>query len=102
MQQQFQQPIQHQQPLEHSAPRSVKRSPVRKSAYPVRKSSYPIQKSQLPAATSKLSPDQALELRNTFSAMDSNFDGVVTREELAYLLRNLSQFVTDEQIDDMI
>ena len=34
--------------------------------------------------------------------MDANFDGSVTREELSNLLKNLSEYISDQQIDDMI
>lgn len=34
--------------------------------------------------------------------MDANFDGVVTRDELAMLLRSLSEYVSDEEIDEMM
>ena len=38
----------------------------------------------------------------TFNEIDLNGDGVVSREELAAMLQNLNEFVSDQEIDDMI
>ena len=51
---------------------------------------------------SKLSTEQAAELKKAFEVMDANKDGVVTREELSNLLKGLGEDVTDEVIDEMI
>ena len=51
---------------------------------------------------SKLSPDQAEELKKAFEVMDANKDGVVTKDELKQLLKGLGEEVTDEVVDEMI
>ena len=52
--------------------------------------------------SSKLSGDQAAELKKAFEVMDANKDGVVTREELTTLLKGLGENVTDDVVDEMI
>tara|TARA_B110000305_G_C19127854_1_gene487456 strand:+ start:107 stop:238 length:132 start_codon:yes stop_codon:yes gene_type:complete len=42
---------------------------------------------------SKLSNEQAAELKKAFEVMDTNKDGVVTREELKTLLKGLGEDV---------
>ena len=49
-----------------------------------------------------LTGEQAAELKKAFEVMDQNKDGVVTREELATLLKGLGENVGDEVIDEMI
>ena len=51
---------------------------------------------------SKLTQEQAAELKTAFEAMDTNKDGVVTKEELKTLLADLGEQVTDEVINEMI
>ena len=51
---------------------------------------------------SKLSSDQAAELKKAFDVMDANKDGVVTKDELKSLLKGLGEEVTDEVVDEMI
>ena len=51
---------------------------------------------------SKLSPEQAAELKKAFEVMDTNKDGVVTKDELMTLLKNLGENVSDDVIDEMI
>ena len=51
---------------------------------------------------SKLTSDQAAELKKAFAVMDSNGDGVVTRDELKNLLKGLGEDVTDDIVDEMI
>ena len=51
---------------------------------------------------SKLSAEQAAELRKAFDVMDANKDGVVTKDELKTLLKGLGEEVTDEVVDEMI
>ena len=51
---------------------------------------------------SKLTAEQAAELKKAFSVMDSNGDGVVTKEELKNLLKGLGEDVTDDIVDEMI
>tara|TARA_B110000305_G_C19061857_1_gene457470 strand:- start:258 stop:491 length:234 start_codon:yes stop_codon:yes gene_type:complete len=50
----------------------------------------------------KLSAEQAAELKKAFEVMDANKDGVVTKEELHNLLKGLGEDVTDEVVDEMI
>ena len=50
----------------------------------------------------KLSAEQAAELKKAFEVMDANKDGVVTKEELTNLLKGLGEDVTDEVVDEMI
>lgn len=50
----------------------------------------------------KLTSEQANELKLTFTAMDQNGDGSVTKQELKHLLQGLGERVSDEYIDDMI
>jgi calmodulin len=38
----------------------------------------------------------------TFQAIDTNYDGSLSKEELTHMLKNLSEYVSDQQIDDMI
>ena len=45
---------------------------------------------------------QALELRKAFDNMDTNKDGVVTKDELITLLKSLGEFDTDEAVDELI
>ena len=52
--------------------------------------------------SSKLSADQAAELKKAFEVMDANKDGVVTKDELKNLLKGLGEDVTDEVVDEMI
>lgn len=47
----------------------------------------------------KLSAEQLTELRAAFDALDTNKDGVVTKEELSDLLKGLGDDVTDETIN---
>ena len=51
---------------------------------------------------SKLSTEQAEELKKAFEVMDANKDGVVTKEELTNLLKGLGEDVTDDVVDEMI
>ena len=51
---------------------------------------------------SKLTADQAAELKKAFTVMDSNGDGVVTKDELKNLLKGLGEDVTDDIVDEMI
>ena len=51
---------------------------------------------------SKLSAEQAAELKKAFQVMDSNGDGVVTKDELKNLLKGLGEDVTDDIVDEMI
>ena len=51
---------------------------------------------------SKLSADQAAELKKAFTVMDANGDGVVTKDELKTLLKGLGEDVTDDVVDEMI
>ena len=51
---------------------------------------------------SKLSAEQAAELKKAFEVMDTNKDGVVTKDELMTLLKNLGENVSDDVIDEMI
>ena len=51
---------------------------------------------------SKLTAEQAAELKKAFSVMDSNGDGVVTKDELKTLLKGLGEDVTDDVVDEMI
>ena len=51
---------------------------------------------------SKLSAEQAAELKKAFAVMDSNGDGVVTKDELKNLLKGLGEDVTDDIVDEMI
>ena len=51
---------------------------------------------------SKLNEEQLAELKKAFQVMDSNNDGVVTRDELMALLKGLGEEVTDEVVDEMI
>ena len=51
---------------------------------------------------SKLTAEQAAELKKAFSVMDSNGDGVVTKDELKQLLKGLGEDVTDDIVDEMI
>ena len=51
---------------------------------------------------SKLSAEQTEELKKAFEVMDANKDGVVTRDELKTLLKNLGEVVDDAVIDEMI
>ena len=50
----------------------------------------------------KLSAEQAAELKKAFEVMDANKDGVVTKDELKNLLKGLGEDVTDEVVDEMI
>ena len=50
----------------------------------------------------KLSEEQVNELKQAFSAMDTNGDGQVTKEELKALLQQLGEAVDDAVIDEMI
>ena len=51
---------------------------------------------------SKLSAEQTAELKKAFEVMDTNKDGVVTKDELMGLLKGLGEDVTDEVVDEMI
>ena len=51
---------------------------------------------------SKLSSEQAEELKKAFAVMDTNGDGVVTKEELKGLLKGLGEDVSDDVVDEMI
>ena len=51
---------------------------------------------------SKLSAEQAAELKKAFTVMDANGDGVVTKDELKSLLKGLGEDVTDDVVDEMI
>ena len=51
---------------------------------------------------SKLSAEQTAELKKAFEVMDTNKDGVVTKDELMSLLKGLGEEVTDEVVDEMI
>ena len=51
---------------------------------------------------SKLTAEQAAELKKAFQVMDSNGDGVVTKDELKNLLKGLGEDVTDDIVDEMI
>ena len=51
---------------------------------------------------SKLSSAQAEELKKAFAVMDTNGDGVVTKDELKSLLKGLGEDVNDEVVDEMI
>ena len=51
---------------------------------------------------SKLTEEQLGELKKAFTVMDTNGDGVVTKEELKTLLSGLGEDVTDEVVDEMI
>ena len=51
---------------------------------------------------SKLSAEQADELKKAFAVMDTNGDGVVTKEELKNLLKGLGEDVNDAVVDEMI
>ena len=51
---------------------------------------------------SKISAEQAEELRKAFGVMDTNGDGVVTKEELKSLLKGLGEDVNDGVVDEMI
>ena len=51
---------------------------------------------------SKLSAEQAEELKKAFAVMDTNGDGVVTKEELKNLLKGLGEEVNDEVVEEMI
>ena len=50
----------------------------------------------------KLSAEQAAELKKAFEVMDANKDGVVTKEELTNLLKGLGEDVTEEVVEEMI
>ena len=52
--------------------------------------------------TPGLTPEQAVDLRNAFTAMDANTDGMVTKMELQYLMKSLGEQVSDNFINDMI
>ena len=49
-----------------------------------------------------LNNEQAAELKKAFEVMDTNKDGVVTKDELTTLLKNLGENVSDDVIDEMI
>ena len=49
-----------------------------------------------------LTKDQIDELKKAFQVMDSNGDGVVTKEELSNLLKGLGEDVTNDIVDEMI
>ena len=51
---------------------------------------------------SKLTTEQAEELKKAFQVMDTNGDGVVTKEELKNLLKGLGEEVNDEVVEEMI
>ena len=51
---------------------------------------------------SKLTTEQAEELKKAFAVMDTNGDGVVTKEELKNLLKGLGEEVNDEVVEEMI
>ena len=51
---------------------------------------------------SKLSAEQVDELKKAFAVMDTNGDGVVTKEELRNLLKGLGEEVDDSVVDEMI
>ena len=51
---------------------------------------------------SKLSSAQAEELKKAFAVMDTNGDGVVTKDELKSLLKGLGEDVNDDVVDEMI
>ena len=53
-------------------------------------------------AQTKLSSEQATELKKAFEVMDTNKDGFVTKDELKNLLKGLGEDVTDEVVDEMI
>lgn len=50
----------------------------------------------------KLSADQLNELKNAFSAMDANGDGVVEKSELKALLQGLGEDVNDDVVTEMM
>ena len=52
--------------------------------------------------TPGLTPEQAADLRNAFTAMDANTDGTVTKMELQHLMKSLGEQVSDDFINDMI
>jgi calmodulin len=56
----------------------------------------------LTCEATKLTADQAAELKKAFQVMDSNGDGVVTKDELKNLLKGLGEDVTDDIVDEMI
>jgi hypothetical protein len=49
-----------------------------------------------------LSEEQAAELRESFSHMDANGDGTVTKDELKQLLEGLGESTTPEVVDEMM
>ena len=51
---------------------------------------------------SKLTAEQADELKKAFAVMDTNGDGVVTKEELKNLLKGLGEEVNDDVVEEMI
>jgi len=52
--------------------------------------------------SSPLSAEQIEELKAAFSAMDSNGDGFVTKDELKTMLSSLGEPVEDSVINEMI
>ena len=51
---------------------------------------------------SKLTAEQSEELKKAFAVMDTNGDGVVTKEELTKLLQGLGEEVGPDVVDEMI
>ena len=51
---------------------------------------------------SKLSADQLAELKTAFEAIDANKDGVVSRDELANLLKGLGEDVSEDVVTEMM
>ena len=51
---------------------------------------------------SKLSADQLEELKKAFTAIDANGDGVISKDELATLLKGLGEDVGDDVVTEMM
>lgn len=54
------------------------------------------------SSTAKLTEEQIEEHRQAFSMFDKDGDGQITAEELGHVLRQLGQYPTKEQLQEMI
>ena len=50
----------------------------------------------------KLTKEQTAELKKAFEVMDTNNDGVISKEELKTLLSGLGEEVTNDIVEEMI
>ena len=44
---------------------------------------------------------QIVELKNIYQAMDVNSDGTISRDELGLMMRNLGEYISEDEIDNM-